>query len=315
MRPETRFPTRQLGGLCILVLWLASSAYGAALQAEGPSSRTLRTMARAYMAFGQYDKAQPLAEKALAQARCMDAGDEEEALCMLDLATVYQNLDRLAEARDLFAEGLALQRRTLWQYHPYIAYSLRMLADVYRQMTDFETAGRTLDEAMALLTRTHLPDDPVVWMFRVDHARLLMDQGQLDQAQGILEQAVEVVRSTYGPEHLCTANVLRDRATLRLRQGRVGGAREDIDETLRLQGRYFGDGATSLVPAWLLKAQICYAAGQDIEAETCLTKALETVGKSRDLVQIARLSAKIAEIRTQAQYANAPETASSPSDS
>ena len=52
------------------------------------SIKTLRSMARAYMAFGEYEKAHFVAAKALRQGRSqkMDAG--EMALCLIDMGTV-----------------------------------------------------------------------------------------------------------------------------------------------------------------------------------------------------------------------------------
>ncbi len=312
MRHDARFSTRPLTGLCLAAACMAASIV---MAADPPSScRTLRTMARVRVALGQYDKAQTLAEVALRQARAIDAGDEELALCTLDLAVVYQNRDRLVEARDLFVEGVALQRRTLWKHHPYIAYSLRMLADVYRQMADFDAAGCTLDEAIALLGRTHLPDDPAMWMFQVDRAKLLMDQNLLDEAQAILDPAVEALRNAYGSDHPCTADVLRDRAVLRLRQGRWHEARDDIDESRRFQEHGLDVYAMTLVPAWLIEVPVYYAAGPDAKAESCLLQVLEAVGEDHDVVQGAGLREKIARIGTEAQYASASGTAAGSSD-
>jgi len=312
MRHDARLSTQQITGLCLTMLCVAASAVAAADQTS--SCRTLRTMARVRVALGQYDKAQTLAEVALRQAQAIDAGDEELALCMLDLAVIYQNQARLVEARHLFVEGVALQRRTLWEHHPHIAHGLRMLADVHRQMADFDAAGRTLDEAISLLGRTHLPDDPAMWMFQVERAKLLMDQNLLDEAQAILDPAVEALRSAYGPDHPCTARVLRDRAVLRLRQGRLHEAREDIDESLRFQEHGFDVQAMSLAPAWLIEAPVYYAAGPDPKAESFLIQVLDTLGKDRDAMQIARLSESIARIRTEAQYASASGTAAGSSD-
>lgn len=312
MRQDARFPTRQLTGLCLAAVCMIASA---AMASDQPSScRTLRTMARVRVALGQYDKAQTLAEVALRQAQAIDAGDEELALCMLDLAVVYQNQGRLVEARDLFVEGVALQRRTLWEHHPYIAYGLRMLADVHRQMADFDAAACALDEAITLLARTHLPDDPAMWMFRVDRARVLMDQNQLDEAQAILDPAVETLRNAYGSDHPYMAGILQDRVVLRLRQRRLHDARDDIEESLRFQEHGLDVQAMSLVPAWLIEAPVYYAAGPDPKGESLLIQVLEAFGEDHHSVQIARLSEKIARIRTEAQYASASGTAAGSSD-
>ena len=51
---------------------------------KNPSSRRYRSMARVYMAYGQYQKAQPLAEQALQQAKKDSVDDRELSACLID---------------------------------------------------------------------------------------------------------------------------------------------------------------------------------------------------------------------------------------
>ena len=72
-----------------LVVMNPSIANGARLSGRKyTSSKTLRSMARIYMAYGEYAKAQPLAEKALNLAKMKGASDSELAMCFIDLATL-----------------------------------------------------------------------------------------------------------------------------------------------------------------------------------------------------------------------------------
>ena len=52
---------------------------------KGRYCTVLRTMARVYMAYGDYAKAQPLVEQALSLARTTNASDSELSLCLIDL--------------------------------------------------------------------------------------------------------------------------------------------------------------------------------------------------------------------------------------
>jgi hypothetical protein len=75
-----------------IVLWSSSVANGKPRPIKKtPSSKTLRSMARVYMAYGEYAKAQPLAEKALTSAKREHSSDYELAMCLIDLATLYKN--------------------------------------------------------------------------------------------------------------------------------------------------------------------------------------------------------------------------------
>ncbi len=70
-------------------------------------------MARVYMAHGDYTKAQPLAEKALTLAREKDASDSERAMCLIDLATLYKNQNKLVDAEKMSELVLELQKKIL----------------------------------------------------------------------------------------------------------------------------------------------------------------------------------------------------------
>ena len=77
------------------------------------SSKTLRSMARVYMAYGEYAKAQPLAEQALTLAKRNGAPNSELAMCLIDLATLYKSQDKLSDAEKMCKLGLKLQKKAL----------------------------------------------------------------------------------------------------------------------------------------------------------------------------------------------------------
>ena len=65
------------------------------------SCKVLRSMARVYMAGGDYAKAQPLAENALTLARKNDNSDPELCLCLIDLAYLYKNQGKFDDAESM----------------------------------------------------------------------------------------------------------------------------------------------------------------------------------------------------------------------
>ena len=92
---------------------LAVGAVGAwASPAEmSRSCGSLRSMARVYMASGGYEKARPFLERALNLAKKTNASDSEMCACMLDLAYLYKNQGKLAEAETTCRSGLELQKK------------------------------------------------------------------------------------------------------------------------------------------------------------------------------------------------------------
>ena len=88
--------------VCSVFLLSAAKVDGKKLQLKKtPSPRTLRAMARVYMAYGEYQKARPLAEQALISAKNVNASDTELCSCLTDLAYLYNELGRLEDAEKM----------------------------------------------------------------------------------------------------------------------------------------------------------------------------------------------------------------------
>src|SRR4030042_2615280 len=132
------------------------------------SCGSLRSMARVYMASGGYEKAQPFLERALHLAKETNASDSEVSACMLDLAYLYKNQGRLAEAETTCRSGLELQEKVYGQSHPYVAYTLRILSEIYRRQARYHEAMDTLERAITMMREFSLEDDQELAPFKVD---------------------------------------------------------------------------------------------------------------------------------------------------
>ena len=85
-----------------IILLIESIAWGEPKPSKKDlSCKTLRAMARIYMAYGEYTKAQPLAEQALTLAKNKGESDSELSMCLIDLATLYKSQDKLLEAENM----------------------------------------------------------------------------------------------------------------------------------------------------------------------------------------------------------------------
>ena len=120
--------------VCVLVLFNNTSAAGERLNPvkTGRSCKALRSMARLYMAYGDYTKAQLFAEQALTLAKTRNVSDAELCSCLLDLAYLYNNQNKLADAEEMCKLGLKLQKKVYYEDHPYVAYTLRTLSSIYQ---------------------------------------------------------------------------------------------------------------------------------------------------------------------------------------
>ncbi|MBE0536113.1 MAG: tetratricopeptide repeat protein [Phycisphaerae bacterium] len=291
-----------LSGLAFALLLCLHLPAEAAQPQKTTSTRTLRSMARAHMAFNRYDKAEILAKTALTHAKTHKTDDAELAMCLIDLGTVYQYQDKLAESEQMLTAGIALQKANP-DKNPWIAYTLRMLSSVNRRMHRYEQAQALLDEALTIMLDDHPADDPKLALFHTEQAKLLTDQNRLDEAYTLYSKALTAVEAAYGQSHLCTANVYEDIAALDLKSGRCDEAVSRIDRTIYIRQNYYGPNHPAIIPAWLLKAQIRQSQGDPSGRELNLQKALAAATSIKDPVQLATLHRRASEIRKDTQLA------------
>jgi tetratricopeptide (TPR) repeat protein len=245
-----------------------------------PSSKTLRSMARVYMTYGEYAKAQPLAENALTLARAEGAADSEIAMCLIDLATLYTYQEKLVDAEEMCKSGLELQKITLHKNHPYLAYTSRTLSSIYYEQGEYSKAKSVLDDAVVIMLDNPIVDDQAMAPFFVDMARILVAQGNLEQAENYYQKVIPVINACYGPDHLYTASVLADVAKLYFLQERYAEAEKLINQAIAIQEKIYGSDHHLISASWLTKAKICQKQGNFVQAEQLINKSLAALEKS-----------------------------------
>ncbi len=268
--------------------------------------KTLRSMARVYMAYGEYSKAQPLAERALILAKRKDACDSELAMCLIDLATLYKNQNKLLDAEKMCELGLKLQEKALYKNHPYIAHTLRILSSIYQEQGRYRQARSALDKAMAVMLDSHAENDRALVPFWVDIAGLFVAQGKFEEAEGYYHRAMTLINISYGPDHLYTANVIGGIAKLYTLQGRYNKAEELIDRTIATQEKIYGTDHHLIAGSWLTKARVCHAKGNYVHSEQLIKKAMASVRKTGNMAIFTKLEQRAKDIRAGKQGVSGP---------
>lgn len=285
-----------------LILLVESIAWGLPQpNKKNLSCKTLRSMARVYMAYGEYTKAQPLAEMALDFAKKRGEPDSELAMCLIDLATLYNSQDKLLEAADLCKQGLKLQEKVLYKSHPYVAYTLRTLSSIYLGQGNYDKASDAMDKAVAIMLESHAENDKALAPFWVDIASILVEKGDYEKAESYYTKAMSLINTSYGPDHLYTACVLGSVAKLYTLQGKHDEAEKLIDSTIAKQEKIYGEEHHLIAPSWLTKARICRAKGENDDAEELFKKALDSVRKSGNMALFTKLEKNVEEIRVDKQ--------------
>jgi tetratricopeptide (TPR) repeat protein len=255
---------------------------GTAPVQNASSSAALRSMARVYMACGQYAKAQPLLERALNLAQTTNAPDAELCACLIDSAYLYKEQGNLSQAERLCRLGLELQEKVYRPNHPYVAYTLRILGEIYRKQSRYQQAKNVLDRAIAIMRAVRSDDGQEIAPFKVDMARLLMAAGELPEAEAYFKEALPVISRSFGPQHLYTAKVQSSLAALYASEGRYTEADALISKALAVYEKVHGPDHPFLVPLWLTKARIDQAQGETANAKMLLEKSLRVVRNHDD---------------------------------
>lgn len=291
--------------ICIVLVAVMSSNVSAAVAKSRLTPRKMRSMARVFMTYGDYDKARGLAEKACDQARVEEVESGELALCLIDLGTVYSNLNMLTEAQRILSEGVTLQKQALFETHPYVAHTYRLISDVQRRKGDLVSAEQALSQAIEIMLTHCSLESKEMSPFILESAKLYSAKGQFELAQTNYEIALDRIQQTYGRGHLMTANVLKSMAECSFIQQDYDKADEYITSGLAIESKLFGRSNRMLVDSWLTKARVCRAKGQVDRSEYYLSKVTASVEKNRNAVTLARVYEQVNRIRSEKLYAAA----------
>ena len=249
---QRRFKSTILILFCILLVFPGLARSRALPAQKAFSCSSLRSMARIYMAYGGYAKAQPLLIRALQLAEQNHVEDTEVCACAIDLAYLYKEQGKLTDAETTCRLGLELQQKVYREDHPYVAYTLRILSEIYRKQGRYQEAANALERALDIVQRVGRGSEQEVAPFKVDMAHLLIAQGHYAQAESHFIEALSVIETAYGPEHLYTAKVRTGLAMLYALEGRYVEADALVSEALPVQEKIYGRDHHLLVP-------VCYA--------------------------------------------------------
>ena len=253
-------------------------------------------MARVYMAYGEYEKAKPLVEQALALAKKTSISDYEMAMCLIDTACLYKNQNKLENAEKLCKQGLELQQKLLYENHPYIAYTLGILSSIHREQGELYEAESALEKAAIIMRDHHAEDDYAMVSLKMDIAKLLVVQGNLVEAESHYSHVLSVINEQ-NPNHFYKASVLENMAELYLMQGKYDKAELQIDQVLSMKEKIYGSKHYFLVPALFIKACIEREKRNYATSEKFIHRALATVETSGNITRIVEVQQLAEEIR------------------
>jgi serine/threonine-protein kinase len=152
-------------------------------------SALLRVVGRVYFSLGQYAKARPVLERALAIRRDLHGGAHADVTESLnDLGELLHRSGSYLEARKYYKEALELQRALLDPNDPAIARTLTNLGTLLFDAAEYQVGEPYLREALELRTQNLGPEDPRTLLTLDRLGELLYQRGDFSAADSILQQ-------------------------------------------------------------------------------------------------------------------------------
>jgi eukaryotic-like serine/threonine-protein kinase len=240
-------------------------------------ARMLDTIGRVYASLGQFDRAEPLARRALALRRHHLPGDHADTATSLhNLASLYQSKGRYAEAEPLFLAALAMRRQVLGPEHPDVAETLSLYGVlIIRLHRDDRKAEQLLQEAVQIRRRAHGPADARVASALNTLAAVSDFRDDYDTTERLLREALAIQRQQLGDSHPDSIATLSNLGTTLVFKRSFDAAEATTRETLRLQRQVYGPAHPSVGLTLNNLAAVFERSGQTARADATYREALQ----------------------------------------
>jgi eukaryotic-like serine/threonine-protein kinase len=214
-------------------------------------ANSLGNVGAALTQLGRFDEAEAHLRAALKIYR--EAGDKRLWAWYSDeLGLALRGSGRLAEALALHRRSLELRREVFGPEHRECGRSLTQIAATLMVLDRLDEAAAEARHAVMLLA--DLPDEAVLAEALTQEAAILRRTGAPEPARVRMDQALEILARTRGPEHPIVASAWIESGLLAVDEGDRARGRQQIERALALHERA-GSNDAIRAPAWLALAR------------------------------------------------------------
>ena len=157
-----------------------------------------------------------------------------------NLAVLYRNQGKYAEAEPLLKWALDIQEKALGPDHPNVARSLNNLADIYSNQGKYAEAEPLYKRSLAIREKTFGPDHPNVADSLRSLALLYWNQGRYAEAEPLYKRSLAIREKIFGPELTQVAVSLNDLAAIYCDEGRYEEAEPLFQRALAIREKTTG---------------------------------------------------------------------------
>ncbi|MEO7730013.1 MAG: tetratricopeptide repeat protein, partial [Kofleriaceae bacterium] len=190
-------------------------------------------------------------------------------------------LGRLGEARPLYAQALVIAERAIGPQHPSFGVLLQNAGGVARDAGDIAAASDMLQRAVAIAARA-TPDTPALAHALDKLAGVRYEQRRLDDARGLLDQAIAIRLAKLGPGSPQLAESYATLAAVFQLQGDPARAHQLYQQALAIERKAYGEVHPHVGASFREDAGALTALGRWPEAHAAIDRALaidqQTIG-------------------------------------
>jgi eukaryotic-like serine/threonine-protein kinase len=239
-------------------------------------AQMLDVIGRTYQYLGNYDRAQPLLERALDLRReVAGAGHPGVSESLYNLARLHHERGHLDSAESLFRRTLRVQRSQASPEEARLARTIGGMAGVLRDAGQYEEAEILAREALGLRRRAHGDDHPEVAESLHDLAEILRRRGRYGAAEPLYRESIAVRERLLGASHPAVAQSLYNLAYVLQRKGDLSEVESLYGRALAIYRTRLGDEHPAVASATSNLGLLRFRMGDLVAADSLYRRALE----------------------------------------
>jgi len=236
-----------------------------------------RTLGRTYTSMGEYDRAAPLLDSAVALQDAHGAAPAEYAESIRSLALAEMLGGRSLRAGSLYTAALSIQEHRLGEQSVEVAETLTRMAGMHHERGEFDEAEAAYRRAISVMREND--GEPVAeYASALQHlALLLQERDRWEEAMPLFDEALTAQRRRFDGPHPELALLLNDAGMAHQRRGNLERAETFLREAVEMQERLFGGRHPQIV--FTLSNLAVTVQDRDLAAADSLTRRALTVAR------------------------------------
>lgn len=238
--PSVDFSTWPRCQLCLLHAQLCAG-YIKRWNMAFPEAARLLHLAGIYLGVrAQYEQAEQFMQQALAIREQVEPTHPDVAETLNDLAMLYNEQGKRAEAEALLLRALAIHEGALGPHGPKVGETLCNLSTIYNRQGKYAEAETCLLRGLSILESVLGQRHVKVGNRLDDLALLYLDEGKYAEAEPLFRRALAILEHALGPVHPEVAICLNNFGMLYEKQGKYSQAEKLNLRSLAIRKQVFG---------------------------------------------------------------------------